>query len=105
MKKTISLTLLKRAGYKEYEDGLGNKTFQKKFVDKKGTKYYIHCSYSSLVGRIFWEFSMNLEIEQGAVEFTTIQWFNEGSGRTIKDVEDYFGWLWKIHKTPYYEFV
>lgn len=102
-RKTISAEILKQAGYKEYEQKDGGRSFQKRFVDTKGMRYFTKCFYFSFDGRSSWEFSMQLETEKGAVEFTTIQWFNQDSGRTIKDVEDYFEWLWKAHNKPYYE--
>ncbi len=109
-KKTISALLLEDLGYKEYKNNpsVGDRFFQKKFTDKKGVKYFINVKhfYYSNNGKQsrFWDFSMQLELEKGSVNFETIQWFNQNgeySGRNVEDVEEYFEWLWQKHDKPY----
>lgn len=111
--ETISAEKLKEAGYtsyKERDQEFGDMLFQKSFKDKHGTKYFINCKYFFYTHNEkrddFWEFSMQLQAPEGTVNFTTIQWFNQNgiyTGKTIKDVEEYFAWLWEIHGKPYYE--
>jgi hypothetical protein len=109
---TISERLLKKAGYREYEGNgdYGDKLFQKKFTDERGTKYFIevkYCFFTQNGSQLrFWDFSMQLTLEKGAVKFETVQWFNQDgvySGRTIQEAEAYFEWLWIQHGKPYYE--
>jgi hypothetical protein len=110
---TISVEKLLEAGYVEYgqsTNDYGVRTFQKKFTDEKGVKFFIDCKYYffSINGKQsrFWDFKMQINTEKGSVEFTTMQWFNQDgvhSGRTIKEVEEYFEWLWNAHGKPYYE--
>lgn len=108
--KTISFELLKKAGYTKYSKFNDFTNFQKKIKDKEGIKYFIHCKYYTVLNNQenleFWDFSMQLETRYEAVNFNTVQWFNQSgkySRKTIKDVEDYFEWLWQQHNKPYYE--
>lgn len=96
---TISKGILMDNGYVEYNT---NK-FQKKFVDKIGIKYFIECDYYECHDFCLWTFKMQLNTKHGAVDFETVQWFNDSQNKTLKDVEDYFQWLWEIHEEPYYE--
>ena len=112
-KQTISKEKLIEEGYIEYPSFVTNEDrfFQKKFTDKKGIKYLINVNHyftnkpNSQQLR-FWNFDIQIETDKGSVKFTTIQWFNQDgkySQRTIKEVEDYFEWIWKQHNKPYYE--
>ncbi len=108
---TISDELLKQAGYVEIDpNDLADRLFQKKFRDAHGTKYFIYVrnySFSEEKGELrFWDFTMQLDTEKGAVGFETVQWFNQdgtGSERTIAEAEAYLDWLWTQHGKPYYE--
>ena len=113
MTTTISVEILKENGYTEYKDNsgdFGKRFFQKKFIDKKGEKYFINCYYYFYANtggqQRFWDFNMQIETSKGAVEITTVQWFNQDgiySNNTIKDVEDYFEKMWVANGKPYYE--
>lgn len=113
MGKTISDKILLDNGYTEYEQrgsDFGERFFQKKVTDKRGVKYFIDCKYYffAINGKQsrFWDFSMQLETKNGAVEIQTVQWFNQDgihSGNTIKDVEEYLEKIWITHDSPYYE--
>lgn len=112
-KATISADLLEKAGYHEYHSDdmeYGERRFQKKFKDHLGTKYFIQVKYNYFTqGREqlrFWDFSMQIDTDKGAVNIETVQWFNQDgihSGRTIEETEAYFEWLWQQHGKPYYE--
>jgi len=110
--KTISLEILKENGYTEYniETEEINRYFQKQLTDEKGVKYFINCNYLFFLNNgkqlRFWDFSIQIETEKGAVNIDTIQWFNQDgiySQRTIKDVEDYFEKMWIANGSPYYK--
>jgi hypothetical protein len=111
--KTISVEILKENGYLEYKDNsgdFGKRFFQKKFTDKKGEKYFINCYYCFYANngeqQRFWDFNMQIETNNGAVEIQTVQWFNQDgiySKRTIKEVEKYFEKMWIANGSPYYK--
>lgn len=116
MNKTISVEILIKNGYIEYkknfdlEKNSKDRLFQKKFTDENGTKYFINCKYYYFLNNEnqweFWDFSMQIETLNGAVDISTVQWFNQNgiySKRTIKDVEIYFEDMWIANKCPYYE--
>jgi hypothetical protein len=111
--KTISVEILKENGYNEYNKNSGDygrRFFQKKFYDEKGTKYFINCDYYFFANNgeqlRFWDFSMQVETLNGAVDIKTVQWFNQDgiySKNNIKEVEDYFEKMWIANGSPYYE--
>ncbi len=105
-KETISKKKMLEAGYKEYKSN----EYQRKVVDKKGTKYFINCKHDSFPNKSgsmnWWSFDMQIETKYGAVDFQTVQWFNENgkySQNKIINVHKYFDWLWIKHGKPYYE--
>lgn len=101
--KTISGSILKKNGYIEFNTKEPNERFfQKKIVDKDGKIYFIDCRYFLFNQISFWEFKMQIETLNGAVNIETVQWFNDDgihSKNNIKDVEKYFKKMWDINKT------
>ena len=77
-KPTISKEILLNDGYKIYPTKDGETLYQKKVTDKKGIKFFINCYHYQFEFDSWWEFSMQIEIENDlSVEIKTVQWFNE----------------------------
>jgi hypothetical protein len=104
--ETISKKILIAKGYTSYDKNL----FQKRVYGEKGIKYHINCQFIPLLikgtNQNWWEFEMQINTINGAVNIKTVQWFNKNgihSKNRIEDVENYFEWLFKLHGEPYYE--
>lgn len=97
--ETISRDILLAKGYKEWK----NDNYQKLVSDEEGKKYFINIECFDFSERVFWGPYIQLETDKGSVKYSLIQWFNNSSGRTIEEMEEYFEALFVFHNKPYYE--
>jgi intein-encoded DNA endonuclease-like protein len=107
---------MKEDGWSEFKDCLKQGdgefykgSFQKRFDDNFGKKYFINCSKYSFQNKISYSFDVQFNNKNGqAVNIQTVQWFFEKDEydnhvSDLKEVCDFFENLWVVGEFAYYE--
>lgn len=109
---------LLKTGYKNYRDKIYKDLFQKKFVDEKGTKYFIdfiqnfnyNYDYEGFLFRMTCQLHVIIDNKKVTIDVNGNQWFNTEEKEyqhkffpKLEEIEKFVDNLWKHLGSHYYE--